>query len=1737
MSARLSIYRRCIAGVASVLLIAGSVPSAFAVNPIDFFPLGGLGGRANYTRGSNLLNVTEVYATGPAAAAGLRVGDFIYAVNGKSLPAVSANSSDGWRGGVAELGNAIELAESSTGALSLGVLRPGTGPLTLNATLSLNSAWRPSYPSGDSRANAMFEKSCADLHSSIQASSYIDYSSGWYGMIMLASPNWNDTSGTKPYRNSINKLRDDSLNYLNSCILEPVEPGNPAYVGVGLENWAITTNCMFIGEYRRKTGDTSVDAAVQRCALLLANRIQCYNQSDDGGTLYTWKHGIMGHGGVTGDYAHLWLTGLNIINAHATVAMGILKGAGADFSAIAGSSGLTINQKFLTNWAWLKTCTRTDGWDDDGCVGYQGVESGWDAAARTAGAAAGYQIYLNAGGTAATADDLDKLARQKAYVARHGQRQQNCHAYSGGGIALSQAVLPFMDDRSQRYFMENTRFLYTLSRDQTGGIQYFPGRENNTGDGYLGTNGVKYYMSGLFQAMGTGNLPSFPAPSPTRAFVRMSSPLNDWPTLTARRAKVRGLVQSLDLAVTNHLGNVLTDGYSVAWSQVSGASVSFSSTTTEDTSVTFPVAGNYRLRLIATVGTYVVTEVYDFEVSTATVSPVVNGIVNQPVSRITSPGGTAVFSVSTTGDGPFLYEWRLNGVAYWGASPSSQLSLANISTGMAGSYQCTIHTPTGSLLSNTATLALTSTATVTAGGLRREVWNGVGGNAVGDLTSRLTYPQLPDVTQTLTSAETPQSYGDSYGQRLTGWIIPPTTGQYKFYIAADDGSELWLSTTNSPANKVLIASKSGYTSYRNYSGGGQSALINLTAGQRYYVEILHKEGSGGDHLSVAWKAPGAAIPADGSAPIDGAYLESIVDAPSSAYAGLASWWKMDSASGNSAIDDFGSNDGAISGATWVVGKKLGALSFDGNDSVTCTAIAALKDATAFSALAWVKVNSGNNQEGIIVQQRSTNGYNGQYQLKVSATGKISFYVYGGGAQQFDFSGTTSINDGLWHHVAGVRDAAGSAFIYVDGVLNGSVTGTTVRNLDPSIHIGIGADIRDSIKYFRGSIDEVRVYSRALAQTEIADFFAEPSNTPPAFISDPMTGAGATEDSAYSASLGGFAMDANAGEILTFSKISGPPWLGVASNGILTGTPGDGDVGTASFTIRVTDRFGRFNEAVLNIPVTAVNDAPLFSADPLATANATHDVAYSATLAGSATDVDAGDTLSFSKISGPAWLGVASNGDLTGTPVGADLGTNQFVIRVTDAGGLSDDATLNVAVVLANPAGDSDGDGFTDALEVALGTNFQNAGSQPDAIYSGLRAWWKFNETSGTLAKDTTGRPQDGSVNGGATWSTGIDGGALAFDGVNDGVLVGTPAALIGTTDLTLSAWVKIAPGSAGGVIVQQRDSTPTGYNGEYVLIVKANGTVEFFIYRDGFQFDMITTATVNDGQWHRVTATRVGAVGAIYINGTQAATGSGAIKSLLSLGVAIGYDSRDSINYFNGSIDDVRVYSRALNALEIDTLGGNAAPIFTSNLISNGSTPAGNAYVGGIGSHVTDPNLGDTHTFSKTSGPAWLTVADDGVLSGTPGLGDGGTNNFEVRVTDGGGMFAQTTLTITVTLTPMQTWQVAQFGANASNLLIAGDGADPDGDNLENLLEYALGTNPKTPNTSGITHDMATGFLRLTVNKNTAATDVSFTVETCGDFSTWSSATTLVETNTVSQLIVRDTVTGLRRFIHLKVTR
>ena len=91
-----------------------------------------------------------------------------------------------------------------------------------------------------------------------------------------------------------------------------------------------------------------------------------------------------------------------------------------------------------------------------------------------------------------------------------------------------------------------------------------------------------------------------------------------------------------------------------------------------------------------------------------------------------------------------------------------------------------------------------------------------------------------------------------------------------------------------------------------------------------------------------------------------------------------------------------------------------------------------------------------------------------------------------------------------------------------------------------------------------------------------------------------------------------------------------------------------------------------------------NNPPDFINDPFSTINANVDTPYSTTIAGSATDPDP-DLLSFIKVSGPEWLVVASDGTLSGTPGLSDLGTNEWIVRVSDGNGGIDDAQLVITV--------------------------------------------------------------------------------------------------------------------------------------------------------------------------------------------------------------------------------------------------------------------------------------------------------------------------------------------------------------------------------------------------------------------------------------------------------------------------
>lgn len=127
----------------------------------------------------------------------------------------------------------------------------------------------------------------------------------------------------------------------------------------------------------------------------------------------------------------------------------------------------------------------------------------------------------------------------------------------------------------------------------------------------------------------------------------------------------------------------------------------------------------------------------------------------------------------------------------------------------------------------------------------------------------------PTEETTIAQLDTPANSDDYYGQWLRGWLVPPATGPYTFYLASDDRSELRLATSNDPASATTIAFVSGHSGSYVWDKYPEqtSAPIQLNAGQAYYFETFMTEGQGGDHLSVAWSGPG--LPQQ---IIDGAYV-------------------------------------------------------------------------------------------------------------------------------------------------------------------------------------------------------------------------------------------------------------------------------------------------------------------------------------------------------------------------------------------------------------------------------------------------------------------------------------------------------------------------------------------------------------------------------------------------------------------------------------------------------------------------------------------------------------------------------------------------------------------------------------------------------------------------------------------------------------------------------------------------
>jgi hypothetical protein len=159
----------------------------------------------------------------------------------------------------------------------------------------------------------------------------------------------------------------------------------------------------------------------------------------------------------------------------------------------------------------------------------------------------------------------------------------------------------------------------------------------------------------------------------------------------------------------------------------------------------------------------------------------------------------------------------------------------------------------------------------TTGTILREYWTGIGGVLVSDLTSNANYPNTPTGYDYRTSFTAPVDWADNMGQRIRGWLYPPVSGAYTFWVSGDDETQLFLSTDETVANAALIARVPSWTSSLEWLKFTEqrSVTITLEAGKPYYIEGLMKEGGGGDSIAAAWQLPGTST---GPVVIDGQYL-------------------------------------------------------------------------------------------------------------------------------------------------------------------------------------------------------------------------------------------------------------------------------------------------------------------------------------------------------------------------------------------------------------------------------------------------------------------------------------------------------------------------------------------------------------------------------------------------------------------------------------------------------------------------------------------------------------------------------------------------------------------------------------------------------------------------------------------------------------------------------------------------
>jgi hypothetical protein len=663
--------------------------------------------------------------------------------------------------------------------------------------------------------------------------------------------------------------------------------------------------------------------------------------------------------------------------------------------------------------------------------------------------------------------------------------------------------------------------------------------------------------------------------------------------------------------------------------------------------------------------------------------------------------------------------------------------------------------------------------------------------------------------------------------------------------------------------------------------------------------------------------------------------------------GMVGYWKLDDASGTSATDSSGNaNTGTLTGSpTWISGKVGGGLSLNGTSQYVSVNDETKLNPSVVSVSAWAYRLTDVSTWPVIVHKEVYSTSKG-YVLGPLGNGEPVGFRINGDNVYVPKESSSSYNQ--WVHYVGIFDG-NKMYLYKNGVLQETVDPAFTSISSSTQNLGIGLDLSGSSTYWNGSVDEVRIYNRALSADEVAKLY---KTTAP---DDPDTGlvgywsfdgSDISGTTAYDRSGKGNTGTLANSPTKTIGK-SGQALSFDGTNDQVITTTNYGD----SSSLRIITLSAWFKTSVASgkkiVGLEQVQDGYNNNKDRQIYVG-TDGKVYFALWDGNVRSAVSSGTYTDGNWHHAVGVSSGNNTDIKLYIDGVLQQTTAIGTIQTYAGGTSywrigsysNDGFVNSAngyfpgsidevrvynrVLLASE--------IWGLYQAGAADKVNAADSQGDSLEKGIVGYWKLDDASGTSAVDASGNANTGTLTNGPTWTTGHIAGATNFDGTDDYTQV--PSSV--NYDSTTSTWC-----------FWYNSTGNNGYgNNSYLstILGRHNGGgsgsgINFYISNTGdinFQvkdssnnsvFNISTNLPLN--VWHHICGVTApfGEAAKLYTDGSLKNYATAASVWAFNGQAVRVADSTDIWwGQYAGKIDEVRVYNRALSADEVAKLYKTTAP-------------------------------------------------------------------------------------------------------------------------------------------------------------------------------------------------------------------